>query len=102
MKIHKNIYYFFIILISLLVGYFAWPLIKLSNNNLDIIGEYSQKNYNSLNDFIRYFFFIAIPIVSFFFSKIYFEKKKLMNFLSTLKYKTLSKSQIIKFIFFYF
>ncbi len=102
MKIHKNIYYFFIILISLLVGYFAWPLIKLSNNNLDIIGEYSQKNYNSLNDFIRYFFFIAIPIVSFFFSKIYFEKKKINEFFINFKIQNsfqISDNKIYLFLF---
>ena len=75
MRIHKNIYYFSILSISILIGYLLWPLIKIPNYNVDIIGEYSQNNYNSLNDFIRYFFFIIIPTISFFLSKIYLEKK---------------------------
>tara|TARA_B100001540_G_scaffold73306_1_gene66275 strand:+ start:4398 stop:6203 length:1806 start_codon:yes stop_codon:yes gene_type:complete len=102
MKIHNNIYYFFIISISLFIGYFIWPLIKLSNSNLDIIGEYSQNNYNSLNDFIRYFFFISIPLVSFFFSKVYFEKKKINEFFINLKTENSIINSDYKIYFFLF
>ena len=85
MRIHKNIYYFSILSISILIGYLLWPLIKIPNYNVDIIGEYSQNNYNSLNDFIRYFFFIIIPTISFFLSKIYLEKKKISDFFNNIK-----------------
>jgi len=87
MKIQKQIYYFVLISLSILIANFIWPLINLTNNNKDIIGVYSQNNYSSLNDILRYLSFILIPVITYFFSKLFFEKKTFNNFLSNLKIK---------------
>ena len=45
-----------------------------------IIGEYSEKKFNPLNDILRYFIFISIPI-TIFFSQVFFDKKKKRKYL---------------------
>ena len=87
MKIQKQIYYFVLISFSILIANFTWSLINLTNNNQDIIGAYSQNNYSSLNDILRYLSFIFIPVFVYFFSKLYFEKKTFKTFLSSFKIK---------------
>ena len=87
MKIQKQIYYFVLISFSILIANFTWPLINLTNNNKDIIGVYSQNNYNSLNDILRYLSFILIPVITYFFTKLFFEKKTFNSFLSNFKIK---------------
>ena len=108
MNIQKQIYYFILISFSILIANFIWPLINVTNNNEDIIGIYSQNNYSSLNDIFRYLTFILIPLFAYFYSKLFFEKKKLNNFLSSFKtsnsFKQVSDPKIyiflIVFIFF--
>ena len=78
MKIQKQIYYFALISFSILIANFIWPLINLTNNNKDIIGAYSENNYSSINDFLRYLSFILIPVITYFFSKFFFEKIKMV------------------------
>ena len=77
MNIQKQIYYFILISFSILIANFIWPLINVTNNNEDIIGIYSQNNYSSLNDIFRYLTFILIPLFAYFYSKLFFEKKKI-------------------------
>ena len=76
MKVNKNIYYFLIIVFSIPISYFLWSSIKFPLNNFEIVGNYSQNNYNAINEYVRYFLFILIPSICFFCSKLYFEKKK--------------------------
>ena len=75
---YKNsifLYIFLIILIS--ISSLTWPLIKIPFNEIEIIGEYYLNNHHSLNDPLRYLYFITLPIIGYFFFKIYFEKKKI-------------------------
>ena len=89
MKIQKQIYYFALISFSILIANFSWPLINLINNNKDIIGLYSQNNHSSLTDILRYFSFILIPVIIYFFSKLFIEKKNLMTFYLILELRKL-------------
>ena len=100
MKIQKQIYYFVLISFSVLVANFTWSLINLTNNNQDIIGAYSQNNYSSLNDILRYLSFIFIPVFVYFFTKLYFEKKTFKTFLSSFKIKqSIYHRDIVIYIF---
>jgi len=85
MKIQKRIYYFTIISLSILIVTLIWPLIRLPVNENEIIGQYSQNKYNSLNDIIRYLLFILIPIFSHCLYKSYYEKNFLKKLLFNLK-----------------
>ena len=95
MKIQKQIYYFVLISFSILIANFTWPLINLSTNNKDIIGIYSQNNYNSFNDILRYLCFILIPVIIYFFTKLFFEKQTFNSFLSNFKIKRINYNQDI-------
>jgi hypothetical protein len=85
MKIQKRIYYFTIISLSILIVTLIWPLIRLPVNENEIIGQYSQNKYNSLNDIIRYLLFILVPIFSHCLYKSYYEKNFLKKLLFNLK-----------------
>ena len=93
MKIQKQIYYFVLISFSILIANFTWPLINLTNNNKDIIGVYSQNNYSSFNDILRYLSFILTPVIIYFFTKFFFEKKTFNTFLSNFKIKKIIHHQ---------
>ena len=97
MKINKNIYYFLIIIFSLFISYFLWSYIKFPLNNFEIVGNYSQNNYNANNEYIRYFLFILIPSVCFFCSKLYFEKKNISLFFNNFKSHEQKKEDTFKF-----
>ena len=58
MKIKKNIYYFLIFIFSIFIGSYLWPYIKIPLNSFEIKGNYSINNYNSINEYIRYFIFL--------------------------------------------
>ncbi len=92
MKIQKQIYYFVLISFSILIANYVWPLINLSSNK-DIIGIYSQNNYSSFNDILRYLSFVLIPVIIYFFSKMFFEKKTFFIFLSNFKIKKITYHQ---------
>ena len=97
MKINKNIYYFLIIIFSISISYFLWSSIKFPLNNFEIVGNYSQNNYNANNEYIRYFLFILIPSVCFFCSKLYFEKKNISLFFNNFKSHEQKKEDTFKF-----
>ena len=97
MKINKNIYYFLIIIFSISISYFLWSYIKIPLNNFEIVGNYSQNNYNANNEYIRYFLFILIPSVCFFCSKLYFEKKNISLFFNNFKSHEQKKEDTFKF-----
>jgi len=64
---------FYIPVISLIIGVIlstlSWDYILLDyENDQEIFGEYSVNFHHSLNDTLRYIFFISFPILLFFLS----------------------------------
>ena len=55
-----------IIFISVILALYIWRFISLPFKGVDIIGEYQSQSYHSLNDVLRYFIFILIPLLVFF------------------------------------
>ncbi len=96
MKIKKNIYYFLIFIFSIFIGSYLWPYIKIPLNSFEIKGNYSINNYNSINEYIRYFIFILIPSLSFLLSKFYFENKNIYIILNNLKIENQSPQNDFK------
>ena len=73
----KNIYLLIIFIISLLFSAFLWDFINFKNvNNLTYGGEYYLKDYNSINEIIRFITFLIIPLVTFLISFLYYYSNK--------------------------
>ena len=85
--IKKSIYFFLLLGLSVCLGTFCWKLINLPLSNNEIVGNYSLKNLNSLNDVLGYIIFIAIPILFYFIWKLYFEKKKISEFFLKIRFE---------------
>lgn len=60
----KKIYFLVFLILSIILGTIFWELIniKLKNEN-QIIGFYSEKNFNPLNDILGYIIFILAPTI---------------------------------------
>ena len=60
----KKIFFLIFLILSIILGTIFWASIniKLENEN-QIIGFYSEKNFNPLNDILGYIFFILAPII---------------------------------------
>lgn len=57
----------FSLIIGIIISYSMWDLIALEfKNEEEIIGEYSKNLHHSLNDTLRYVFFISFPLILFF------------------------------------
>ncbi len=103
--LQKNSYIFFSLIISILIVTLLWDKITLPFNNYsDAKGFMAQSQYNPNNDVLRYIFFITLPLVTFLFIKIFFEKKTIN--ISELLLEKNGKSQdcesaimIISFVF---
>jgi len=67
-----------LIILSILFGTLIWEKITLPFNDNMIVGEYSDKKFNSANDILRYLVFIFLPTLIFF-SQIFFKKEKFTN-----------------------
>ena len=75
MKIKKEgILIYLIIFFSLIFSLFVWDNINLKFIDPEVIGIYSENNYHSLNDILRYLLFILLPSLSYLISKLYFDK----------------------------
>ena len=85
--IKKSIYFFLLLGLSVCLGTFCWKFINLPLTNNEIVGDYSLKNLNSLNDVLGYIIFIAIPVLFYFIWKVYFEKKKIRDFFFKIKFE---------------
>ena len=59
----KNFVLFTNILISFFLGALIWDFIKFEFRDPQIIGIYTENQYNSLNDIVRYIVFILLPIL---------------------------------------
>ena len=87
MKFKNHILIYILFSISIFLTTIIWDKIYISYNELNIIGEYSEKKYHSLNDLLRYFIFISIPI-TIFFSQVFFDKNKRENLLKNINDKS--------------
>ena len=87
MKFKNQILIYILLSISIFLTTIVWDKIYIPYNELNIIGEYSEKKYHSLNDLLRYFTFISIPI-TIFFSQVFFDKNKRENLLKNIHDKS--------------
>ena len=75
MKYKNQIFIYVLLSICIFITTISWDKIYIPYNELNIIGEYSEKKFHSLNDLLRYLIFISLPI-TIFFSQVFFDKKK--------------------------
>ena len=76
----NNLFILFITLFSVFIVSILWSKINLPYvNKYEVIGIYSNLNYSSYNDVVRYVLFIFIPILTFLMSLFFFKKKKFIN-----------------------
>ena len=87
MKFKNQILIYILLSISIFLTTIVWDKIYIPYNELNIIGEYSEEKYHSLNDLLRYFIFISIPI-TIFFSQVFFNKNKRENLLKNIHDKS--------------
>ena len=90
MKFQKETLVLFVnIIISFYLGNLFWDHIMFTYRDPGFLGTYSENNHNSLNDIVRYLFFILLPILAYIFTKIYFGynfKTPIRNFLNDKTY----------------
>ena len=105
MKYHLRTFPYLILMLSIILSSFLWDKISIPYENIDIIGNYSKNEHHSLNDVLRYIFFIFFPVILwliFFF--FFYKKKNLSKFILNFKNLETPKkvnSNII-YIFFFF
>ena len=80
----KNLLIYGLVFFSIFISIIFWKILHLPYNS-EIIGEYSIKNYNALNDVIKYLFFILFPLSIFFIAKILIDKKNILHSLQNIK-----------------
>lgn len=74
----NNILLTFLIIIIVYLSSFVWNYINVPfNDHTKIIGKYLTNRHHSLNDPLRYLFFILTPLFGFLSFKILIEKKKI-------------------------
>ena len=83
MKYKNQIFIYVLLSICIFITTISWDKIYIPYNELNIIGEYSEKKFHSLNDLLRYLIFISIPI-TIFFSQVFFDKNKKENLLKNI------------------
>ena len=76
MKNFLRIFPYVFLTSSILFCTYFWNKIFVPFDNSDIIGAYTNNKYHSLNDLVRYLFFISIPVLSWIVSYLLFNKKK--------------------------
>ena len=73
MKIRKEkILLYISVIISFLLGCFFWEYINLEFTDPNIKGIYSDKQFNALNEILRYVIFIFFPIFAYLVYKFFF------------------------------
>ena len=84
----NNLFIFFTTFISVFLVSILWSKINLPyNNKYEVMGVYSELNYSSYNDVVRYIFFITIPIITFLISLFFFKKNQFINLKDLLSVK---------------
>tara|TARA_A100001011_G_scaffold124492_1_gene131466 strand:+ start:772 stop:1134 length:363 start_codon:yes stop_codon:yes gene_type:complete len=97
----REILLFIVLILSIFLCKIIWPLIELPFLETDIIGEYSLKKVNSMNDIVRYFVFISFPVLIFIFLKIKLYNLKPLYILNNFK-TNFEKFEKIENIYFFF
>ena len=87
MKYKNQIFIYGLLFICIFVTTISWDKIYIPYNELNIIGEYSEKKFHSLNDLLRYLIFISLPI-TIFFSQVFFDKNKKENLIKNINDKS--------------
>ena len=103
----KEIILILLTILSVIIVSVLWDKIKFSFKNPDeIIGYYSIFNHSYLNDNIRYIFFISIPLLVYFISKIFLDNINLSNYKNFLvlenKDRIINKLSIKYLLIFFF
>ena len=85
-----------------------WDLIKLPYNQENLIlGEYSKKQFNPLNEIVRFLFLIVIPVFIYLFYYLTLNKEGTFSIIPKNKDYFLSKEEVsdtnkLNFYFFFF
>ena len=87
MKYKNQIFIYGLLSICIFITTISWDKIYIPYNELNIIGEYSEKKFHSLNDLLRYLIFISLPI-TIFFSQVFFDKNKKENLIKNINDKS--------------
>ena len=95
-------------IVALIISTFIWDYIKIPfNTQNSLYGEYSKNYYNSNNETLRFIIFISLPILTFFISFIFFNKKsfKIIKYLFLFKkgnfaIESQKKDYLFKFFFY--
>ena len=75
-NLQKDLYIFFLVIISIIVATLLWEKISLPlNNTIEASGILVNEGYNPINDTLRYILFISLPLIVFLFSNIWIKKK---------------------------
>ena len=100
----REILLFIVLILSIFLCKIIWPLIELPFLETDIIGEYSLKKVNSMNDIVRYFVFISFPVLIFIFLKTKLYNLKPLYILNNFKtnFEKFEKIENIYFFLFLF
>tara|TARA_Y100000741_G_scaffold52832_1_gene36330 strand:- start:90 stop:1934 length:1845 start_codon:yes stop_codon:yes gene_type:complete len=79
-NINNNILNFSIISLIVFIISLKWKSIGIPlNNENEVIGYLILKNYNPINDTIRYFLFISLPLISFMIINYFFNSKNVLS-----------------------
>ena len=87
MKYKNHFFIYGLLFICIFITTISWDKIYIPYNELNIIGEYSEKKFHSLNDLLRYLIFISLPI-TIFFSQVFFDKNKKENLIKNINDKS--------------
>ena len=78
-NLKNNLKIYILLCLSIVISSLLWSKINLPySNEHDVMGVYSSLKYSSYNDVARFIFFIGFPILTFFFSLIFFKKDKII------------------------
>ena len=80
----QNILTIIILLITIIISSLLWKFIEIPYVYKEVI-NHNLKNYNYLNDYIRYLVFISFPIISFILLRVYKKKLSIFKFAEELK-----------------
>ena len=80
----QNILTIIILLITIIISSLLWKFIEIPYVYKEVI-NHNLKNYNYLNDYIRYIFFISFPVISFILLRVYKKKFSIFKFTEELK-----------------
>ena len=73
------------VILSILLSSYLWDFIKLPYKEVSIVGVYSSNEYNTINEILRYIFFIFVPVCIFVGLQFYFKNISLNIFFVQLK-----------------